>query len=105
MNKKAEASALTRWMNKGKGTKQPPDIAQAGNNIDQPEHATVRTRKKSERTARLEVRVAPEERRRVELYAARDGVSVSEVFSRMLTFYEREHGRIEVRTETDEAGT
>ena len=105
MNKKVEASALTRWMNKGKGIKQPRDIAHAGNNIEQPEYPRVRRRKKSERTTRVEVRVTPEERQRIELYAVRESVSVSEVFSRMLALYEREHGRIEVRTKTDETST
>ena len=59
MNKKVEASALARWMDKGKGIKEPPGRAQAGHNLEQPEHAPARPRKKSERTARIEVRVTP----------------------------------------------
>jgi hypothetical protein len=97
MSKKVDASALAQWMNRGKGIKQPPDIAQAGNNLDQPELAPARSRKKSERTARVEVRVSPDERHRFELFAVREGVSASEVFSRMLALYEREHGKLEVR--------
>ena len=64
-------------------------------NLEEPEHA--RGRKRSERTARLEVRVTPDERQRFELYAVRERVSASEVFSRMLALYEREHGRFELR--------
>ena len=97
MTKKVDASALTRWMDKAKGIKEPPDRAQAGHNLEQPEHAPTRSRKKSERTARVEVRVTPDERRRFELYAVREDVSASEIFSRMLALYEREHGRFEVR--------
>ena len=43
------------------------------------------------------------ERRRFELFAVREAVSASEVFSRMLTLYEREHGKLEVRR-ADETG-
>ena len=96
MKKKLDASPLTHWMNRGKGIKQPPDIAHAGSNLSQPELAP-RGRKKSERTARIEVRVSPDERRRFELFAVREGISASEVFSRMLALYEREHGKLEVR--------
>jgi hypothetical protein len=97
MTKKADASALAQWMNKAKGFKQPPDMSQAGNNIEQPELAPTRVRKKSERTARVEVRVSPDERHRFELIAVREAVSASEAFSRMLALYEREHGKLEVR--------
>lgn len=95
MDKKVDANALTRWMNKGKGIKEPPERGRAGHNLEEPEHA--RGRKRSERTARVEVRVTPDERQRFELYAVRERVSASEVFSRMLALYEREHGRFELR--------
>jgi hypothetical protein len=35
-------------------------------------------------------------KRRVALIALRENVSINEVFSRMLTVYEREHGRVEL---------
>jgi predicted nucleic acid-binding protein len=97
MKKKVDASALAQWMSRDKGIKQPPDVWQAGSNLAQPEVAPARGRKKSERTARIEVRVSPDERRRFELFAVREGVTASEVFSRMLALYEREHGKLEVR--------
>lgn len=97
MKKKVDASVLTQWMNRAKGIKEPPGAEQAGNNLEQPEFAPARMRKKSDRTARIEVRVSPEERCRFELVAVREGVSASEVFSRMLALYEREHGKLEVR--------
>jgi hypothetical protein len=103
MTKKGDASALAQWMSKAKGIKQPPEISKAGDNLDQPELGPARTRKKSDRTARIEVRVSPDERRRFELFAVREGVTASEVFSRMLVFYEREHGKLEVRR-ADETG-
>jgi hypothetical protein len=97
MTKKIDASALAHWMNRAKGFKQPPEVSQAGNNLEQPEVAPTRVRKKSDRTARVEVRVSPDERHRFELMAVRERVSASEMFSRMLTLYEREHGKLEVR--------
>ena len=97
MTKKGEASALAQWMSKAKGIKHPPDISKAADNLDEPEFGPARARKKSDRTARIEVRVSPDERRRFELFAVREAVSASEVFSRMLALYEREHGKLEVR--------
>ena len=103
MTKKGNASALAQWMSKAKGIKHPPDVSKAGDNLDQPELGPVRTRKKSDRTARVEVRVSPDERRRFELFAVREGATASEIFSRMLALYEREHGKLEVRR-ADETG-
>ena len=103
MTKKGDASGLAQWMSKAKGIKQPPDASKAADNLDQPEFGPARTRKKSDRTARIEVRVSPDERRRFELFAVREAVSASEIFSRMLTLYEREHGKLEVRR-ADETG-
>jgi hypothetical protein len=97
MTKKGDGSALAQWMSKAKGIKQPPGISQAGENLDQPELGPRRARKKSDRTARIEVRVSPNERQRFELFAVREGVSASEMFSRMLELFEREHGKLEVR--------
>lgn len=97
MTKKVDASTLAQWMSRAKGIKQPPDLSQAANNLEQPELGPPRARKKSDRTSRIEVRVSPDERHRFELFAVREGVSASEVFSRMLTLYEREHGKLEVR--------
>jgi hypothetical protein len=53
-------------------------------------------RTKSARTARIDLRVTPEEKRRLELIAVRENVSLNELFARMLTLYEREHGRVEI---------
>ena len=97
MTKKVDASAPAQWMSRGKGIKQPPDVSQAGSNLAQPESAPARGRKKSDRTARIEVRVSADERHRFELIAVRERITASEVFSRMLALYEREHGKLEVR--------
>jgi hypothetical protein len=56
----------------------------------------VATRKKSDRTSQMNLRIRPEEKQRVELIAVREAVSINEVFSRMLELYEREHGRAEL---------
>jgi hypothetical protein len=53
-------------------------------------------RTKSTRTARIDLRVTPEEKRRLELTAVREGLSFNELFARMLALYEREHGRVEI---------
>lgn len=50
-------------------------------------------RKKSERTARLDVRCTPDEKKRVQLIAVDEGESINEIFSRMLDCYERERAR------------
>jgi hypothetical protein len=55
-------------------------------------------RAKSQRTARLDLRLIPDEKQRLELMAVREGVSLNELFSRMLALYEREHGRVELAT-------
>lgn len=52
--------------------------------------------RRSGRTARLELRVTPDEKKSVELLAMREGVSVNELFARMLALYVREHGRVEL---------
>src|ERR1700730_15235130 len=51
---------------------------------------------KSARTTRINLRVTPDEKRRLELTAVREGISFNELFARMLTLYEREHGRVEI---------
>jgi hypothetical protein len=51
---------------------------------------------KSARTARIDQRVTPEEKRRLKLTAVREGVSFNELFALMLALYEREHGRVEI---------
>ncbi len=53
-------------------------------------------RKKSARTARLDLRLTPEEKQRLELRAVAEGVSINELFSRMQRLYEKTHGRVEL---------
>jgi hypothetical protein len=53
-------------------------------------------RKKSDRTAQMNLRIRHEEKRRVALIAVRENVSINEIFSRMLALYEREHGKVEL---------
>ena len=53
-------------------------------------------RKKSERTARLDLRLTPDEKHRLELRAVAEGVSINELFSRMQALYEETHGRVEL---------
>ncbi len=67
-----------------KGTMQEPEVTGAS------------PRKKSARTARLDVRCTPDEKMRVGLRAVAEGVGINEIFSRMLELYEREHGRVEL---------
>jgi hypothetical protein len=70
-------------------------------NMQQPELVGPRGRKKSDRTARLDLRLTADEKRCVELMAVREGVSINEIFSRMLALYEREHGRVEITSAKD----
>ena len=61
-----------------------------------------RKRKKSNRTAQLNLRIRPEEKQSIELIAVRERVAINEIFSRMLALYEREHGRVELATKDKE---
>jgi hypothetical protein len=61
-------------------------------NLSLPEPA----RKKSERTAQLNLRIKPDEKQRIGLLAVREQININELFSRMLTLYEREHGKVEL---------
>lgn len=53
-------------------------------------------RGKSDRTAQMNLRIRPQEKQRISMIAVREGVSINEIFSRMLELYQREHGRIPV---------
>ena len=64
-------------------------------NID-PKLAGGQVRKKSARTARLDLRVTPGEKRLLELRAVAEGVGNNEIFSRMQALYEETHGRVEL---------
>jgi hypothetical protein len=55
-------------------------------------------RKRSARTARLDLRITPDEKKRTELIAVMQETSINEIYSRMLDLYEQHHGRIEMPT-------
>jgi hypothetical protein len=55
-----------------------------------------KSRKKSDRTAQMNLRIRPDEKQRIGLMALHEHVSINEIFSRMLELYEREHGRAEL---------
>jgi hypothetical protein len=74
------------------GLDEVPAPEETRGNLDQPAPA----RKKSERTAQLNLRIKPDEKERIELLALRERVNINEVFSRMLGLYEREHGKVEL---------
>jgi len=73
-----------------------PSPDETKGNMQRPEVVGSRARKKSARTARLDLRLTAEEKKRIELMAVVEGVSINEIFSRMLALYEREHGRVEL---------
>ena len=60
-------------------------------------------RTKSDRVAQLNLRIRPGEKQQIALLALREDVSINEIFSRMLTLYQREHGRVELATSTESA--
>jgi hypothetical protein len=62
-----------------------------------------RGRKKSDRTAQLNLRIRPEEKEQITLFAVRDRVSINEVFSRMVKLYAREHGSVELTSKRSDA--
>lgn len=53
-------------------------------------------RPKNARTARLDLRLTPDEKRKLELIAVINGLSINEIFTRMLDLYEGHHGRVEI---------
>ena len=73
-----------------------PSSDETKGTMQQPELAGTRARKKSARMARLDLRLMVEEKKSIELMAVAEGVSINEIFSRMLALYEREHGRVEL---------
>lgn len=73
-----------------------PSPDETKGNMQQPEVAGTSARKKSARTARLDLRITVEEKQRIELRAVAEGVSRNEIFSRMQALYEREHGHVEL---------
>ena len=76
-----------------------PSPEETKGSMAEPQISGAKARKKSARTARLDVRCTPDEKRRTGLWAVAEGVSINEIFSRMLALYEREHGRIELTSE------
>jgi predicted HicB family RNase H-like nuclease len=75
-----------------------PAAEETRGNLSQPEPP----RKKSERTAQLNLRIKPDEKERIGLMALRERVNINEVFSRMLALYEREHGKVELTASKQE---
>jgi len=60
-----------------------------------------RTRKESLRSPKhggvqVNLRITRDEKKRLEMIALREDVSLNEIFSRMLTLYEETHGRVEL---------
>ena len=45
-----------------------------------------------------------DEKKRTELLAVREGVTINEIYSRMLSLFEREHGRVELAPVKDAQG-
>ena len=82
-----------------------PSIEETKGTMQEAARSESRAKKKSARTARLDLRLTADEKKRTELMAVREGVSINEIFSRMLTLYEREHGRVELTSTKDAAGT
>ena len=62
-------------------------------------------RAKSDRTAQLNLRIRPTEKQQIALMALRENVSINELFTRMLTLYQREHGRVELATRDKGSGS
>lgn len=92
--RKAMKQLKTVWGKAGLTRIPSPDETRG--NIDPKLAGPQLPKKKSARTARLDVRCTPDEKKRVGLRAVAEGVSINEIFSRMLALYEREHGPVEL---------
>jgi hypothetical protein len=73
----------------------PPDPSQAGRNLAQPETAAPwidgRSLRATGRTAQFATRIKPEYHKKAKLIAARDGITLAELFEKGVDAYEREH--------------
>lgn len=71
----------------------PPDPSHAGRNLTQPETAPGidgRSLRATGRTAQFATRIKPEYHRKAKMIAARDGITLAELFERGVDAYERE---------------
>jgi hypothetical protein len=72
----------------------PPDPSQAGRNLAQPESAPTwidgRSLRATGRTAQFATRIKPEYHRKAKQIAARDGITLAELFEMGVDAYERE---------------
>ena len=75
----------------------PPDPSQAGTNLQEPETATAwtdgRSARATGRTMQFATRIKPEYHKKAKLIAARDGITLAELFERGVDAYEREQQR------------
>jgi hypothetical protein len=73
----------------------PPDPSQAGRNLAEPETASAwvdgRSLRATGRTAQFATRIKPEYHKKAKLIAARDGITLAELFEKGVDAYEREH--------------
>ena len=73
----------------------PPDPSQAGRNLAEPEAPATwvdgRTLRATGRTAQFATRIKPEYHRKAKMIAARDGITLAELFEKGVDAYEREH--------------
>lgn len=99
MSKDRPINRLKRIWGKA-GLDQIPTPADIKGTMRKPDETVSTVRAKSLRTARLDLRVTPDEKKRLELMAVREGVSLNGLFARMLDLYEREHGRVEIASRT-----
>jgi hypothetical protein len=94
MKKTAINELRNVWGRVGLGSAPTPE--ETKNTVELPKR-----RLKSDRTTQLYLRIRPDEKQQMVLMAVRENVSVNEMFSRMLTHYQREHGRVEISTCTE----
>ena len=73
----------------------PPDPSQAGRNLAEPETAPAwvdgRSLRATGRTSQFATRIRPEYHKKAKLIAARDGITLAELFEKGVDAYEREH--------------
>ena len=94
MKKTAMTELKNVWGRVGLGSAPAPE--QAKDTLQ-----TVHKRTRSDRIAQLNLRIRPGEKQQIALIALREEVSINEIFSRMLTLYQREHGRVELSTHVE----
>ena len=85
------AKTLGNWLGKAKKLGEPPEADEIPGSLSRAERARERG---AEALAQLNFKVLPRTKKKIKQLAARDDITLLEMFDRMLELYEREYGKL-----------